>query len=147
MAFAKIEDGTGSLEVVLFHDIFSKNKPLLAPGTPLLVRGRLEKRGSSVTLVADQLGGMDQPDRLYESILLKLDEGIAMDALKRMKDVLKEYPGDRPVYVEMTDGGTTFEFRVGWNCRPTGPLRRKLETILGPHSVFFLKTRDHPIPA
>lgn len=147
MAFATIEDGMDSLDVVFFHDVFQRTKSMLVPGTPMLLRGRLEKRGASATLLADQVVETDKPERLYESILLKLEEGIGMDVLRKVKEILKDHLGDRPVYVEMTDGGGTFEFRVGWSCRPSAALRRTLETLLGPYSVFFLKTADAAEPA
>ena len=140
MAFAKIEDATDSLDVVLFHDVFVKNKSLLVPGSPLLVSGRLEKRGVSVTLLADVIVEIDKPERLYESILLKFDEGIGIEVMRKIKDILKDHLGDRPVHLEMTEGGSTYEFRVGWSCRPSTDLRRKLESILGLYSVFFLKS-------
>lgn len=142
MGFAKIEDGTAGLDVVLFHDVFSRSKPLLTIGMLVLVRGRLEKRGVSATLVADQIVGVDQPERLYESILLRLDEEIGMDMMRKVKETLKEYPGDRPVYVEMTEGESTYQFRIGWSCRPAAALRRKLASLLGPYSVSFLKTKE-----
>ena len=145
MGFAKIEDGSGSLEIVLFHDIYEKNIPLLKPGIPLLVRGRLEKRGLSATLIAEQIVGIDQPERLYESILIKLDPGMGVDVMRKIRDALKDYPGDRPVHIEMTESGGAYEFRAGSSCRPTTALRRKLESILGPYSVFFLKSRDESL--
>lgn len=145
MAFAKLEDDTSSLDIVFFHDTFIKYKSVLSLGKPFLISGRLEKRGISATLLADLVVEADKPERLYDSILLKLDEGIGIDAMKRIKEVLKDHLGDRPVYVEMTEAGNTFGFRVGWSCRPSTELRRKLESILGPYSVFFLKTTDSPV--
>ena len=142
MGFAKIEDGTGSVDVVFFHDIYVKAKPLLAPGAPLLIQGRLEKKGASVTLLADQVVETDNPERLYESIWLKLDESVGMDTMKKLKEILKDHLGDRPVHVEMSEGGVSYEYRVGWSCRPSGALRRKLELLLGPYSVFFLKSNE-----
>ena len=141
MVFVKMEDGTGWLDLVLFHDAYESNKSLVSVGTAVLAKGRLEKRGTSVTLITDQLVGMDQPERLYESILIKLDEGVGLDIMKKLKDLLREYPGDRPVCIEMSESGSTFEFRVGWSCRPASSLRRQLESLLGPYSVFFLKSQ------
>ncbi|MBI4179905.1 DNA polymerase III subunit alpha [bacterium] len=141
MAFVKAEDGDAEIDVIFFADAYQRYKAILTPGMPLLLRGRLEKKGASVTLLADQAVGVDQPDKLYESIFLKLDQETGMDTMKKVKQILKDHPGDRPVHVEMPESGGIFEFRLGWSCRPSADLRRRLETVLGPHSVFFLKSK------
>lgn len=147
MAFTKLEDGTGFLEVTYFSDAYTRYKDVLKPGMPLLVRGRLEKRGLSVTLLASQVVAMDQPERLYESIRIKIDESVGFDGMKKLKEILGEHPGDRPVRIEMSEGGSLFEFLAGMDCRPCDALRRKIEALLGPYTIFFLKARDESTEA
>ncbi len=55
MCFAKIEDSSGFIEVVVFSDTFAKCQDILKEGTIVALTGRLNSRNGELSLVADNL--------------------------------------------------------------------------------------------
>ena len=55
MAVATLEDGLGSLEVVVFPKTYERCGDLLASDRILLVSGRLDKDEETARLVADEI--------------------------------------------------------------------------------------------
>lgn len=59
MAFVRLEDLFGNLEVVVFPSVFSHARDLLTVDSPVLISGRLQVREGKVQLLADRVFGMD----------------------------------------------------------------------------------------
>lgn len=55
MAFVKLADYEDTLEVVVFPRIFTEFKTLLAPGTCVVVKGKLSKRNDELSVIADAI--------------------------------------------------------------------------------------------
>ena len=55
MCFAKVEDHTGSVEVVVFSDIYVQHQQCFKEGAVVVVVGKLNFRNGEVSLVADQV--------------------------------------------------------------------------------------------
>lgn len=55
MCFAKVEDQSSSVEVVVFSDTYTKNQTCWKDGAVVVVVGRLNFRNGEVSLVADQV--------------------------------------------------------------------------------------------
>lgn len=54
MAFVKISDMTGTLEVVFFPKAFEEAKTLLVPGTCIGVKGKISSRNGELSMLADR---------------------------------------------------------------------------------------------
>jgi len=55
MCFAKVEDQSGAIEVVVFSDAYAKHQSCWKDGAVVVVVGRLNFRNGEVSLVADQV--------------------------------------------------------------------------------------------
>ena len=51
VVFITLEDEVGSLDLILFKKIYERFAPLLRSSSFLIVKGRIEKRGVSISLV------------------------------------------------------------------------------------------------
>ncbi|MBU2499443.1 MAG: DNA polymerase III subunit alpha, partial [Proteobacteria bacterium] len=60
MAMLSLEDQTGSLEVIVFPDVFNNYSPLLKSDEPLLVTGTAEVDDNSVKLISQEIHSLDQ---------------------------------------------------------------------------------------
>ena len=54
MAFVKISDMTGTLEVVFFPKAFEEAKALLVPGTCIGIKGKISSRNGELSMLADR---------------------------------------------------------------------------------------------
>ncbi len=55
MAFVQLEDLQGTCEVVVFPRVYEVAKEMLVPDKLILVRGRVQARGSKVSVLADEI--------------------------------------------------------------------------------------------
>jgi DNA polymerase-3 subunit alpha len=53
MAFLQIADFSGSIEVVIFPDLFTEHETLLQPDTCVVIKGRLSHRNQTESIVAE----------------------------------------------------------------------------------------------
>ena len=55
MAFVKLSDLTGAIEIVVFPKTYAKVKSLLIPDTIVLIKGRVDEREDRLTMIADDV--------------------------------------------------------------------------------------------
>src|SRR5205814_9412989 len=116
MAFVQLEDLTGSVEVVVFNSTYAAARELLVEDAVLVVKGRVDhKQQGETKLVALEVSRFEAvPER--REVRLKLDGRIAPAGLiKELGSVLRQFPGEAPVYVEVITsyGSKLFEFGDG----------------------------------
>ena len=73
MAFVKIEDDTGSIDVVVFPKVFSRTKNCWIKDGIVFIKGRVQKRDDSKNLVVDEAKLLDEED-LEEMAKQKISE-------------------------------------------------------------------------
>ncbi|HBG45997.1 MAG TPA: DNA polymerase III subunit alpha [Deltaproteobacteria bacterium] len=105
MAFARIEDLTGSVEAVIFSDLYKKVRDVISSGSPLIVSGRLDKEEDEVKLIAtgmvpiEEAGGQQLKSR-NTHIHAPVD-GLTAEKLMELKKVIQEHPGTSTVIVHL----------------------------------------------
>ncbi len=101
MAFARAEDTTGGVELVVFPDTFAQYERVLKSDVPLLVSGTLEKAEGAIKVIAEQVKPAEEMLRLVKKVVLKLDP--TMDAkLALIRQWAEKNPGDVPLILRLT---------------------------------------------
>lgn len=100
MAFAQLEDLTGSVELILFPDVFAKNEVDLKSDQPLLVGGKLEKNDDTAKIMVDRVGLLQDVLGKSKSLTLKLDQSMG-DHLPQLQKLLLKYPGKTGVDLQI----------------------------------------------
>ncbi|MGE4130015.1 MAG: DNA polymerase III subunit alpha [Bdellovibrionales bacterium] len=86
MAFARVEDLTGSLELVIFPDTFAQYERVLKCEAPVLVSGNLEsEEGGGQKIIVEQIKTAEEMFRLVKRVTLKL-KGTDQSPLEKLKD-------------------------------------------------------------
>ena len=90
MAFVKVEDTTGILDLVVFPKIFQETKDHWVDGKPLIICGKVDSREDTTNMLVDSisLGEIDN------SIVIKIPKTIGKDELLMLKQIFQENPGD-----------------------------------------------------
>lgn len=99
MAFARLEDLYGSIEMIVFSKVFQKFKSLIYDDSMILVKGRISIREEEQPkLICEAIEPLMRIDtqRLY--ILIEEERNIK-DTLKEVKPVLVNFNGNIPVYL------------------------------------------------
>ena len=95
MAFAALEDLFGTIELVIFPNVFSRYKDLIEDENVVFVEGHFqESEVEEPKILVDALSRIKMPtkNKLYISI-----DSMKNERLGEMKNILREYEGSTPV--------------------------------------------------
>jgi DNA polymerase-3 subunit alpha len=107
MAFAQLEDLAGTVELVLFSDVFEASRHLLSDGRVVAVRGRIDRSRGEAKLIVEKLEepgeGMQRPVR---AVHLRFAGTQAEETeFLRLRDYIVGKPGGCSVFFHVrTDG-------------------------------------------
>ena len=106
MAFAEIEDYAGSIEVVIFADVFEKAKDLLKENEVRAVRGTVDLSRGEPKLKADEILLPESLARKQATAVhIKLSRGfIDEESSFKLRDFLSERKGGCHVYFHLESG-------------------------------------------
>jgi DNA polymerase-3 subunit alpha len=136
LRFLRLEDFSGSAEVVVFEDVHEKYQRFIYQGALLLVRGRVAKESGKVRLVADEIMLLeDAAADMASSVHLQLTvEGLSGEPLKELRQLLKTHPGSCPVYLHFGVGQQTVvvqKLPTSFRIRPNKELQERLAEQFG----------------
>ncbi|OGM27268.1 DNA polymerase III subunit alpha [Candidatus Woesebacteria bacterium RIFCSPHIGHO2_01_FULL_39_28] len=97
MAFARIEDETGSLEGVIFPRIFQQYRALLTEYRPVLICGRIDVREESPSLIVDTIETPETVTQKGARLQIKIPRKTDQTTLVDLKKLLISYPGNQKV--------------------------------------------------
>lgn len=109
MAFLKLEDLTGTIEVIVFPKTLEKVKELCVTDSLVIVKGRLSlKEDEPPKLICESIEPLEKVDT--SKVYLRVDDKVAATVLsKKLKELLiKEYIGDTPIYIFESKGKQKF---------------------------------------
>jgi DNA polymerase-3 subunit alpha len=143
MCVAMVDDGTGSIEVVVFPETFKQYGHLVDNGQMVLVKGKFERDDESARILASEVAPIDAVrERLARGVAIRLStppHGRA--TFEKLWDVFDRHKGDRRVafHIELTDSDRPLRVRVDVNAqirvRPSESLVSEVEKICGQGSV------------
>jgi DNA polymerase-3 subunit alpha len=97
-AVVALEDLTGSLEVMVWNEAFSKSSQLLELGNVVTISGRLDLREEGPRISANEVKALKKPEPREKALLLKLDQAVATEGdLDEIRRIITEHPGKRRV--------------------------------------------------
>jgi DNA polymerase-3 subunit alpha len=105
MAILKVEDLSGEVEVLVFPSTYSKVCGCLNAGTVVLLRGRLDTK-ESLKILAEDMFSIDEIYRLVRAVKVDLI-GVRDNVFESLKTLLGKYPGNTPVYLNLTSPAQT----------------------------------------
>ena len=137
MAFARIEDDTGSIEVVIFPKTYARAKTYLVQEKIVLVKGRLESREESQTLVAEDVLPLESTEEVKGKKVKDVDfeinipSRISPNKLVRLNRLLKQSQGRDRIALLFTDSlGRSRRLDLPFGVKYTGDLKREIEEII-----------------
>jgi DNA polymerase-3 subunit alpha len=140
MAILNLEDLSGSVEVVVFPDLYKSAQHLLLTDTPLLIAGQLDKseQGNKIKAVRVHLLA-DVKKRGTTRMDIRVNAtGLTQDDLAKVKEILLRYHGAIPVYLRLqAPAHRESLISVGRDIRvnPSDQLISELESVLGNGAV------------
>jgi DNA polymerase III subunit alpha len=138
MVFARLDDLTGSAEVVVFNSVYAASRELLEADRILVVKGRVDhKQEGETKLIAIEVEEFEI-SRPAGEVRLKVDARRAPAGIVRdLSHVVKDFPGDAKVVlaVETSDGLKTLELGPGYRVAPVPDFYAEVKALLGEAAV------------
>jgi DNA polymerase-3 subunit alpha len=139
MAIVKLEDFTGSVEILFFQKSLDKFGPLLAPDSMVSVSGRVStKEEEAVKIIGEDALPLEQARAAFtRSLQITLDTS-ELDAkkLSRLEKVLKAHPGETTVNFLVFSGGETIKLKSAkYKILVEDQLLQDLNDLLGAKNV------------
>jgi DNA polymerase-3 subunit alpha len=133
-----IEDMSGTLEVVLWNEVYVKVSESLVPGRVIAIRGTLDKRDDSVRATALNVKLLE-PDQVSNSpnesgppdVVLRFSPAVTADELRQVREVLAGNPGKQHVQL-VFERASGAPLRVNVGNELCVELTPDLETKLAP---------------
>jgi len=96
MAFSAIEDQAGSIEVVVFPNLYVKTHILLADEEIVILEAQVQKKENIVKLIAEKIIPIEQASSEWTNgVLIKVAaQKVSSDTLKKLKVIIENFPGD-----------------------------------------------------
>lgn len=99
MAFGQLEDTTGSVEMVIFPDVFAQNEMALKSDSPIIVQATLENEGEP-KLIVEKIQRAEDVLRQAKRLVLRVDQEVA-PKLSLLKELISKYPGETSLVLQM----------------------------------------------
>ena len=148
MAFAQLEDLSGSMEAVFFPRTYEAARAQLNDGDLVLIKGKPNERNEALNLIVDEISPYSLPPgakkrqpavRQAKRLTVRIDvNGNGPDSAQiasQALDVLDDAPGDVPFYflLQTPEGRVQLEFKTGTRYSPQ--LERSLQALIGQDCV------------
>ncbi|MDQ2867638.1 MAG: DNA polymerase III subunit alpha [Verrucomicrobiota bacterium] len=136
-----IEDLTGTLEVVIWNEVYAQCAEKLVPGNVIAVRGKLDLRDESLRATAEKvriLSTEPKGERTEDLPPLRLHfaANAGRDELGEVRDLLNAAPGQRAVQLIFhAADGSTKEMTTNCRVRWSPALEEQLQRWLSPSSA------------
>jgi len=140
MAILNLEDLSGTVEVIVFPDLYKTAGHMLLTDTPLIVAGQLDKseQGNKIKAVRLHLLAEVKKKGTTRMDIRLSATGLTQDDLLKVKEILLRYPGSIPVYFRLQNPTRKESLiSVGRDIRvaPGEKLLGEIESVLGAGAV------------
>ena len=117
MAFIKVEDGTGIMDVVIFPNMYAASRELLIDSMPLIIKGKVDRRDEDIAIIAASLDTKDTVKPKDEAVYIKIPKSTKHKSLRNLRKLLKDNLGDKEVVLifEGTQEQIKLSIKINWN--------------------------------
>lgn len=137
MAFVTLEDMKGSIEIIVFPELYRRRGALLKEDDPLIVSGQLDVSEESCKVIGRDL--MRLQEAMQKSgiqgvhIQLKTPH-VSKEQLERLRGVLQAHRGFTPTFIHFNDpkeGETVLTLPEDLCAQPSEDLVRAVDQLFG----------------
>ncbi|MBI2083652.1 MAG: DNA polymerase III subunit alpha [Deltaproteobacteria bacterium] len=139
MAFVTLEDLRGTVEIVVFSDLYKRSASYLKDQEPILIRGNTDVGEETVKIIAKEITllrlrpSTAEPEQKEVHVRLSTEK-ITREQLERLKEVLGQHRGKSPAFIHLKEekkGETILSLPEGLTVRPSPELVTEVDKLFG----------------
>ncbi|MGE5298396.1 MAG: DNA polymerase III subunit alpha, partial [Acidobacteriaceae bacterium] len=145
MAFFDLEDLGGTVEVLVFPNLYQTVRDLIVPERILLVSGKVSDKDGVPKFLADEIKDINQmirdikqarseqagqqttPVPPAQEVTIDIPASAREEIFVELKKILEAFPGEQSVNLLVSNQQVKTPFRVSWNS----DLQNQVKTLLG----------------
>ncbi len=133
MAFVTIEDYYGTIEAIVFPNIYEEYRNILTQDSPIFINGRVSiKEEEEPKVLCDDISPMSSAvSKLY----IKVPDSFNDNILREIKTILKQHRGNIPVIIYFEKGNKKMQAEQNLWVAPSRELYDRLKNLLGENCV------------
>lgn len=97
MAFVKVRDDTGSIDLVIFPKLYDVVKQDLVDNKALLITGKVDQRDDSRSILVDEIITESAAHDSKDNLFIRVPQRTKTTQLAALRDLLLEHPGQQQV--------------------------------------------------
>ena len=144
MAFVTLEDLKGSIEIIVFSELYKKVAVTLQNEQPVMLKGKVsvDERIQKAKIQAEQIVLLSEASKiLTKSIHFNLDvTQVSKIQLEKFKNILKNHPGNCTGFLHMVipdRSETIISLPAEFRLNPSEGLVQEVEYLLGSKTIIF----------
>jgi DNA polymerase-3 subunit alpha len=141
MAFVTLEDFTGSVESLVFSDLYEKRRSIISGGTMVLMRGKISTKEDEVKIVAQDIIPLSEvrktvPTTVHINVSTA---GLEDDAVEQLGAILERSPGQCAVclHVNSIHDGPILVKANRFRVSPTSEVFSQVRSLFGEESIWL----------
>ncbi len=135
MIFMVLEDLLGSIEVVVFPDLYRRTSHLVTSHAPVLIRGRISSKDEETKLIAEDITALDE--RSCPNLYIKVPAYEGDKQFRAIQDILRLYRGNSPVCLYFENSKKMIRTNQDWWVNLQSGVVDKLIRLLGEEAVYI----------
>ena len=142
MAIVTLEDLSGSIEVILWPEIYAIIENILSDDDPILVQGTVDSDGNQPKVIAKKVCLLKEAKEHWAGkVHIRFRTlGLEKDTLISIKEILKKHKGGNETFVEfLFPSNKVRKLSVDGNLKikPCDEIIQEIEAVLGKDSIRF----------
>jgi DNA polymerase-3 subunit alpha len=141
-AILTLQDMTGTVEVLVFPESFTKHEALLHGNARLVIKGRISIEDVGTRIILSDVKPLEEFTEGTPTLLRVRLSGAALDEdqLERLQDLFERNRGSCRVDFELVrEDGSVVEVESECRVRPDRELIARVQEICGPEAVEVLR--------
>ena len=117
MAFVKVDDGTGTIDLVVFPRLFQAVRNLIVDYKPVIISGKVESRDDGLSLLADSIYTPGEEGFDGNEVLIQVSKSVSSEQLRDLKNLLLNNQGEKEITLIFTGTGKNIKlpYKISWN--------------------------------
>lgn len=116
MAFVKAEDTTGTIDLVVFPNIFKATRDFWFEGQPLLIYGRVDFRDETASILVESIETLNSlKEKKQREVYINIPKNVTPNLLKRLKELLVQNKGDKTTFLLFGKKKVKLPFKIAWS--------------------------------
>ena len=139
MAFVQLEDLYGTVEVIVFPNVYERCKDLIKEDEVIVVKGTVNRKEEEAPkILADKIFSISEYGEEVPRSPIKLrvpSSSAEEETLGRMKDIMRKHPGDIPVLIYPANGGKCLRAEPNLWVTAKDEFFREMEDLIGSENI------------